>query len=107
MSQIAEGALKSAASDPRLKSLFGGKDVTAMTSKFSDQLCSVLGGGCKAPLSAGQITAGARKLNETQTSAVGEVFSGAMSKSGVNSMTQGLVNQAIGPQLAGILGGLI
>jgi hemoglobin len=107
VAQISNDMLVTAASDSRLKPLLGNTDVKALAPKVTEQICAILGGDCKAPLSSQQIADGAKKLDASQTSALTEAFNGALSKSGSNSTTQGLVSKAVGPQLGGIIGGLL
>jgi hemoglobin len=107
VAQISNDMLVTAASDSRLKPLFGNTDVKALAPKVTEQICAILGGDCTAPLSTQQVADGAKELDASQTSALTEAFNGALSKSGTNSATQGLVSKAVGPQLGGIIGGLL
>src|SRR6478736_1293677 len=75
---LASSVLQSSASDPRLAGVLGKADTGAMTPKLAEQMCSMLGGGCKPPLSEQQIAAGAGKLDETQTKALGDNFSSSL-----------------------------
>src|SRR4051794_28162568 len=65
--KLSTNLLQSAVKDPRLTGLLGTVDPTAASPKLADQMCSMLGGGCKAPLSEQQIAAGSGKLDTTQT----------------------------------------
>src|SRR5215468_6625134 len=61
--KLSSNLLKSSASDPRLAGVLGKVDAGAVSPKLADQMCSMLGGGCKAPLTDQQIAAGAGKLD--------------------------------------------
>jgi len=99
--------LKSAASDPRLAGVLGKVDASAVAPKLADQMCSMLGGGCKAPLTDQQIATGAGKLNETQTKALGDNFSSSLKTVTDNPLVREGVSKAIAPKLGGIVGALI
>ena len=99
--------LQSAAKDPRLSGLLGKADTSAMAPKLSDQMCSMLGGGCKAPLTSQQIAAGSSKLDANQTKALGDNFSSSLSSVTSNPLAREGVSKAIAPKLGGIVGGLL
>src|SRR5215831_5358660 len=99
--------LKSAASDPRLAGVLGKVDASAVAPKLADQMCSMLGGGCKAPLTDQQVAAGASKLNESQTKALGDNFSSSLKSVTDNPLVREGISKAIAPKLGGIVGALI
>lgn len=99
--------LQSAAKDPRLSGLLGKADTSAIAPKLSDQLCSMLGGGCKAPLTDEQIAAGSSKLDADQTKAVGDNFSSSLNSVTSNPLLKEGVSKAIAPKLGGIVGALL
>lgn len=99
--------LESAAKDPRLSGTLGKADTSAIAPKLSDQLCSMLGGGCKAPLTDEQIAAGSSKLDADQTKAVGDNFSSSLSSVTSNPLLKEGVSKAIAPKLGGIVGALL
>ena len=105
--KLAGNLLQSSASDPRLAGLLGKVDTGAMTPKLADQMCSMLGGGCKAPLTDQQIAAGASKLDASQTKALGDNFSSSLNTVTDNSLVKQGVSKAIAPKLGGIIGALI
>ena len=107
VSKLASTLLKSSASDPRLAGLLGKVNTSAATPKLADQICAMLGGGCKAPLTDQQITAGAKKLNESQTKALGDHLSSALNAVSANPLVHEAVTKAVGPKLGGIIGALI
>jgi hypothetical protein len=107
MSSLAKGFLESSASDSRLAGLMSPGDVGAMQPKLQDQMCSMLGGGCAAPLSDEQIQAGASKLTPTQADAVKDNFGSSLGGMNLSSSVQSAVSRAIAPKLPGIIGALL
>ena len=107
VSKLASGLLEASAKDPRLAGVMGKMKVGTVSPKLTDQMCSMLGGGCKAPLTDRQVTAGASKLNATQTKALGENFSSVLGNVTSNPLVKEGVTKAIGPKLGGIIGALI
>ena len=105
--KLAGNLLQSSASDPRLAGLLGKVDTGAVTPKLADQMCSMLGGGCKAPLTDQQIAAGASKLDASQTKALGDNFSSSLTTVTDNPLVKQGVSKAIAPKLGGIIGALI
>lgn len=107
ISKLSGNLLSGAKANGELSSLLGNVNSAAATPKLNDQLCAALGGGCKAPFSADQVAAGAKKLNPSQTSALKDVFGSALGKSGISPALQAPVKEAIGSQLSGIVGSLL
>ena len=107
VSKLASSLLSSAAKDPRLAGLLGKMNTSTATPKLTDQLCAMLGGGCKAPLTDQQISAGAKKLNPSQTKALSDNFSSALNAVSSNPLVKEGITKAIGPKLGGIVGALI
>lgn len=105
--KLAGTFLQSSASDPRLAGVLGKVDTNAATPKLADQMCSMLGGGCKAPLSDQQISAGASKLDASQTKALGDNFGSALNSVTGNPLVKQGVSKAVAPKLGGIVGALI
>ena len=105
--KLAGNFLKSSVSDPRLSSLLGKADTSALTPKLADQMCSMLSGPCKAPLTNEQIAAGASKVDPTQTKALGENFSSSLDSVTSNPLVKEGVSKAIAPKLGGIVGALL
>jgi hypothetical protein len=99
--------LQSAAKDPRLSGLLGKADTSAMAPKLSDQMCSMLGGDCKAPLTDQQIAAGSSKHDPNQTNALGDSFSSSVGSVTSNPLVKEGVSKAIAPKLGGIVGALL
>jgi hypothetical protein len=105
--KLSSNVLESSAKDPRLAGLLGKVDQDAVSPKLADQMCSMLGGGCKAPLSDQQIAAGSSKLDASQTKALGDNFSSSLDKVTSNPLVKEGVSKAIAPKLGGIVGALI
>ena len=107
VSKLASGLLQSSASDPRLAGVMGKVDAGSISPKLADQMCSMLGGGCKAPLTNQQIATGASKLDASQTKALSDNFSSTLGKMTTNPLVKEGVSKAIRPKLGGIVGALI
>jgi truncated hemoglobin YjbI len=107
VTKLAGSFLQSAVTNPQLSSLLSGVDMSAITPKVSDQLCSMLGGGCAAPLTADQIKAGAAKVNPQQASALSSAFSSALDVVKASPELQQGITKLVGPQLGGIVGALL
>ena len=107
VTKLSSNLLQSAAKDPRLAGTLGKIDTSAVAPKLADQMCSMLGGGCKAPLTDQQVAAGSSKLDATQTKALGDHFGSALKGVASNPLVQEGVSKAIAPKLGGIVGALI
>jgi len=107
MTKLAGNFLKSSSSDSRLSGLMGNADASSVTPKLADQMCSMLGGGCKPPLSDQQISAGASKLDADQSKALTENFGTALGGMTSNPVVKEGLSKAIAPKLGGIVGALL
>ena len=107
VSKLSSSFLQSAVKDPRLSGLLGKVDPSAVSPKLSDQMCSMLGGDCKAPLTDEQIAAGENKLDANQKKALSDNFSSALGSAASNPIVKEGVNAVIGPKVGGIIGALI
>ena len=107
VTKLSSNVLQSAAKDPRLAGVLGKVDTNTMSPKLADQMCSMLGGSCKAPLTDQQISSGAGKLDETQTKALGDNFGSALNSVTSNPLVKEGLSKAIAPKLGGIVGALI
>ena len=99
--------LSSSMKDPRLASLLGKVNPAVAGPKVSNQLCSALGGGCKAPFNDDQIAAAADKLTPDQKAAVSENFSSTLSSLASNPAVRDAVTKSLGSKLGGIVGAII
>jgi PBP1b-binding outer membrane lipoprotein LpoB len=109
LSSISSGFVNSSLKDPRLSALTAGRsiDPTAASSRVSSQLCSMLGGGCKAPMSDSQLSAAASKLTPAQSQAISENFSSSLNSVVGDPKVQQLVTSSLGSKLPGVLGGAL
>lgn len=106
VNKLAGGLVNSSLKDPRLSGLTAGRTVDAATStaKVSDQLCSILGGGCKAPLSNDQLSAAANKLSPDQAKALSDNFGSTLNSLTSNPAVRESVTKALGSKLGGLAG---
>lgn len=105
--KLAGQLLQSSASDPRLAGLLGKANLGSLSPKLADQMCSMLGGDCKAPLTDQQIAAGASKVNASQTKALGDNFTSSLAAVTDNPLVKDGLSKAIAPKLGGIIGALL
>jgi hypothetical protein len=99
--------LESAIKDPRLAGVMGKLDPGAASPKLADQMCSMLGGNCKAPLTDQQIAAGSKKLDASQLGALTDHFGSSLNSVTSNPLVKEGVSKAIAPKLGGIVGALL
>ena len=106
---MASDLVSSTIKDPRLAGLTSGKavDPAASSTQVSNQLCSMLGGGCKAPLSDQQITAAGSKVTPDQSKAVSDNLSTTLEKVASDPQVRELVTKAVGSKLPGVLSALL
>jgi hypothetical protein len=107
MSKLAGSFLQTSAADSRLSGLMNADDADAMQPKLSNQFCSMLGGGCAAPLSEDQIAKGAEKVTPAQSDVLKEDFGKSLGGMNFSSALQDAVKQAVAPKLPGIIGALL
>jgi len=105
---LASNFLNSSLKDPSLSGLTSAKnfDSASATTKLSNQLCSALGGGCKAPLTDQQISSAASNLTSDQTKSINSNFSSALSKITSDSTVTELVTKTVGSKVPGMLAAL-
>jgi hypothetical protein len=106
VNKLASGMVNSSLKDPRLSGLTAGRsiDAAASSAKVSDQLCAILGGGCKAPLSNDQLSAAANKLSPDQAKALSDNFTSTLNSLSSNPAVRDTVTKAIGSKLGGLAG---
>jgi len=109
LTNIASGFVSSSLKDPRLHGLTAGRNIdsTAATSKVSNQLCSMLGGGCQAPLTDAQVSAAASKVSPDQSKAISDNFGSALNHVVSDPTVRDLVTKTVGSKLPGIVGGIL
>ena len=106
---MASDLVSSTVKDPRLAGLTGGKpvDTAASSTQVSNQLCSMLGGGCKAPLSDQQIASAGSKVTPDQSKAVSDNLTSTLEKVASDPQVRELVTKAVGSKLPGVLSALL
>ena len=109
LTKVASSFLGSTLKDPQLSGLTAGKsiDSAATTGKLTNQLCSLLGGGCQAPLTDSQVNAAASKVSPDQSKAISSNFASALKSVVSDPAVQKLVTSAVGSKLPGIVGALL
>lgn len=108
VNKLASGFVNSSLKDPRLSGLTTGRtvDPAAASTKVSDQLCAMLGGGCKAPMTDAQVSSTVDKMTPAQKSALSENFASTLNSVSSNPAVREAVTKALGSRL-GALGGLL
>jgi hypothetical protein len=109
LTKVASSFLGSTLKDPQLSGLTAGKsiDSAATTGKLTNQLCSLLGGGCQAPLTDSQVNAAASKVSPDQSKAISSNFESALKSVVSDPAVQKLVTSTVGSKLSGIVGALL
>jgi hypothetical protein len=109
VSNMAGELVNSTIKDPRLAGLTSGKkvDTAASTSKVSDQLCSMLGGGCAAPLTDQQVAHAGSRVTPDQTAAIESNLNSTLTKVASDPQVRELVSKAVGSKLPGVLSALL
>ena len=107
VSKLASTFLGDAAKNPQLSGLLGGANTSAVAPKLSDQLCATLGGGCKAPLTDDQIKAASAKVTPEQNKALNDTLTSALKTVGSTPAVSNAISSVLGPQLGGIVAGLL
>ena len=74
---------------------------------MSDQFCSALGGGCTAPLSSAQVTEAAKKVDAPTSSGLTDSLMKALDGVKAAPAVKEGVTKLLGPQLGGIVAGLL
>jgi hypothetical protein len=104
---LSDAFVNNVASDGRTKNLLSGANMDSLKTNTSDQFCALLGGSCKAPLTGSQITDAGKKVDASTSSALSDSLGKALdSVKAVPGVKEG-VTKLLGPQLGGILAGLL
>jgi hypothetical protein len=108
VNKLASEMVNTSMKDPRLSGLTTGRtvDTAATTTKVSNQLCAILGGGCPAPMTDAQLSSAANKLSPDQSKALSDNFSSSLNSITSNPAVRESVTKALGSKLGG-LGGLM
>ena len=104
---LSDAFVNNAASDPRSSKLLSGANLDTLKSKVSDQFCSAMGGGCKAPLTSTQVTDAAKKVDAPTSSGLSDSLTKALDSVKVSPVVKQGVTSLLGPQLGGIVAGLL
>jgi hypothetical protein len=105
--KLSSSFLQSSVKDPRLSGLLGKVNPSALSPKLADQICAMLKGGCKAPLTDKQIADGEKKLDPNQQKALTDNFSSSLGSVASNPLVKEGVNSIVGPKIGGIVGALL
>ena len=104
---LSDAFVNNAASDPRSSKLLSGANLGALKSKVSDQFCATLGGGCAAPLTSAQVTEAAKKVDTPTSSGLSDSLMKALDSVKASPVAKETVTKLLGPQLGGIVAGLL
>jgi hemoglobin len=104
---LSDAFVNNAASDPRSSKLLSGANLGTLKSKVSDQFCAALGGGCTAPLSSAQVTEAAKKVDAPTSSGLIDSLVKALDSVKAAPAVKEGVTKLLGPQLGGIVAGLL
>ena len=104
---LSDAFVSNVASDSRTGSMLSGQNMGSLKSKMTDQLCALSGGGCKAPLTSSQITDAGKKVDAKTSSALNDSFSKALDSIKASPVVKEGATKLMGPQLGGILAGLL
>ncbi len=107
VSKLASSTISSLASNPSTAGLVGKLGNPATISKMADQLCAMLGGGCKAPFTNEQIASAASKLSPEQKAAVSSSFDSALKSVASSPTVREAVNKTLGSRMSGVVGALL
>ena len=104
---LSDAFVNNAASDPRTSKLLSGADLGSLKTKLSDQFCAATGGGCAAPLTGAQITEAAKKVDAPTSSGLTDSLKKALDTVKATPGVKEGVTQLLGPQLGGMVAGLL
>jgi hypothetical protein len=104
---LTDSFVNNAASDPRSSKLLSGANLGSLKTKVSDQFCSVLGGDCKAPLTSAQVTEASKKVDAPTSAGLKDSLLKALDSVKANPAVKEGVTGLLGPQLGGIVAGLL
>jgi hypothetical protein len=107
LKSLSDSFVNYAASDPRSSRLLSGANLGSLKTKVSDQFCSVLGGGCTAPLSSAQVTEAAKKVDAPTSAGLKDSLMKALDSVKASPAVKEGVTGLLGPQLGGIVAGLL
>jgi len=104
---LSNGFVNNVASDGRTSKLLSGANTGALKTKMTDQFCALAGGSCKAPLTSAQIADAGAKVDAGTKSALNDSFLKALDALKTAPGVKEGVAKLVGPQLGGIVAGLL
>ena len=104
---LSDAFVNNAASDPRSSKLLSGANLGALKTKVSDQFCATIGGSCAAPLTSAQIAEAGKKVDAPTSSALTDSLTKALDSIKASPVVKESVTKLLGPQLGGIVAGLV
>jgi len=107
LKSLTDSFVNNAASDPRSSKLLSGANLGSLKTKVSDQFCSMLGGSCAAPLNTAQVTEAAKKVDAPTSAGLKDSLMKALDSVKASPAVKEGVTGLLGPQLGGIVAGLL
>ena len=104
---LSDAFVNNAASDPRSSKLLSGANLGSLKSKVSDQFCATVGGGWAAPLTSAQVTEASKKVDAPTSSGLSDSLMKALDSIKASPIAKETVTKLLGPQLGGIVAGLL
>jgi hypothetical protein len=107
LKSLSDSFVNNAASDPRSSQLLSGANLGSLKTKVSDQFCSMLGGSCAAPLNTAQVTEASKKVDAPTSAGLKDSLMKALDSVKASPAVKEGVTSLLGPQLGGIVAGLL
>jgi hypothetical protein len=107
LKSLTDSFVNNAASDPRSSRLLSGANLVSLKTKVSDQFCSMLAGGCTAPLNTAQVTEAAKKVDAPTSAGLKDSLMKALDSVKASPAVKDGVTSRLGPQIGGIVAGLL
>jgi hypothetical protein len=104
---LSDTFVNNVASDTRTSNMLSNTNVGSLKTKLSDQLCAMIGGGCKAPLTGNQIADAGKNVDAKTSSALTDNFTKALDTIKATPIVKESMTKLVGPQLSGIVTALL
>jgi hypothetical protein len=104
---LSDAFVNNVAADTRTSKLVSGANMGSLKSKMTDQFCALAGGSCKAPLSGAQIAEAGKKVDAGTSRALNDSLLKALDTVKAVPGVKEAVAKLMGPQLGGIVAGLL
>jgi hypothetical protein len=104
---LASSFLQNVSGDSRVSNMVAGQNTSTLTTKLTDQICSMIGGDCKPSVTNDQVDAASKKLSPEASSALSDNFSKALDSVTSSSTVKEAINTTVGPKIGGILAALL